>query len=487
MSPNDSVRKIRKLIIWFTAALVVFIGVPWFLYTTSIHRAELPSDQIDQVNGLLNGLQVKIPVYVTKKIDQAQATLNADLYGKYPLLKDFWSIDLIPVDTEDHLDLHQDYLVKVDEAQTEDFLISPFVKTISLASANLELLSNVLINHVFPDEIEKFNRFKQSGKKLNENNLIIPYSSHYNLIFSLFIEDGNPVIWDPLLITRLFGPLLSQFSHLTNFTISTQIQYYSNTNVDIKFNETTNSYILQEKDLSNFINFGDWNLNNHDIDPSMNFIIYFPHSNHENRLLTIENSKTNSFLIPQYGGVHIMNKKVDVKSDNDEFVLLEEELIETLEIFSSQLFKLLGISNPNPKNTLMRIDSLTRLNTYQNLFESIKTLKSLINLTNSLGEISVPELTNTLTKNCLNSIVAAIEALKVYQFKQAMIHSSEGLNYSIKAFFDKEIVQQVYFPSEHKLAVFLPLLGPLCSILFFTTIRQVKEFKEARKVKAKAD
>lgn len=478
---------IRKIIVWFAVVLVAGIGGPWFMFTTTIHRADLPVEQINQVSDILNNLKVKVPVYftggdsdVSELQSSLQGSLNQKLYQKYPLLQDFWSIDLQYLENKDKVG--NDLVISLEELDIP-FHISPFQRLVSLNkdSNTQELLADVLLQQVFPNEIEKFNRFKSSGKKLNENNLILPYSPTYNLIFSLFIEDGNPVIWEPELIDKLFNPLLTQFSHISNFTISTQVQYYSKTNININTpDETGANYMIKETDLSNFINFGDWNLNNNDINPSINFIIYFPHSNHEDKLLTIENSATNSFLIPQYGGVYIMNKKEDIRTDDDMFVISEPELLEALEIFSSQLFKLLGVSNTNPKNTLLRIDSLTRLTTYQNLLESIKTLKSLINLTNSLNEISVPELTKSLAKNCLDDLVASVEALSLYDFKLAMIHSSWALTYSTKAFFDKEIVQQVYFPSEHKLAVFLPLLGPLCSILFFSSLRQVKEFKQSK-------
>ena len=50
-----------------------------------------------------------------------------------------------------------------------------------------------------------------------------------------------------------------------------------------------------------------------------------------------------------------------------------------------------------------------------------------------------------------------------------------------KAFFDKRMVGQVYFPDEHRVAVLLPLLGPVGVPLVMAVGKEVRAFIASRK------
>lgn len=45
---------------------------------------------------------------------------------------------------------------------------------------------------------------------------------------------------------------------------------------------------------------------------------------------------------------------------------------------------------------------------------------------------------------------------------------------SESAFFERSMVGQVYFPDEHKVAVYLPLLGPVAVPLVMSAIKEIK-------------
>lgn len=500
---SGSMEKMRMLILGFVLLLIGGVGYPWFLMTTEIHRAELPVDEINSLSeSVTDNIHFKIPVYLdlanSKEdfIASTQEYLNTKLYNQYPALKDTWGIDLKRGINMDEIDSSKDYVIRFEILPDSDndeieinsaYSISPFTKEIKFTLTNNVILSNnvgdfitnVLLGEVFSVEIERFNNYL-TGKsyKNNEQNLIVPYASHYNLIISLFIEDGTPVEWEVEKALNLLTPVLNGLKHIAKFSISTQVQYYSALNVEPEIHKDYN--LIKLSDLSTFVNYGDWNLNNNDIDPTINFLVYFPNSNYQPKPLLIENSHTNSFIIPQWGGVFIYNKEFDVKDDNDHFVITEVELIKILEIFTSQLFKLLGAPN-SPKSNAMRIDSLTRLSTYKNLIDSLNGLQSLIKLTDSLSEISIPELTKSFAETSLDMIKSTFDNINNHNFHLAMVSSAKGLFNANKAFFEKEIVQQVYFPSEHKLAVFLPLVGPIGSILLMTTIKQIKQLKQKKK------
>lgn len=60
-------------------------------------------------------------------------------------------------------------------------------------------------------------------------------------------------------------------------------------------------------------------------------------------------------------------------------------------------------------------------------------------------------------------------------------HSTRALKLSNNAFFHKDMVQQAYFPEEHKMAVYSPLLGPFVTIVVMALVRGVKELRSAVK------
>ena len=49
-----------------------------------------------------------------------------------------------------------------------------------------------------------------------------------------------------------------------------------------------------------------------------------------------------------------------------------------------------------------------------------------------------------------------------------------------KAFFEKSMVGQVYFPDEHKIAVYIPLLGPVGVPLVMSAFKEVKAWRKRR-------
>lgn len=50
-----------------------------------------------------------------------------------------------------------------------------------------------------------------------------------------------------------------------------------------------------------------------------------------------------------------------------------------------------------------------------------------------------------------------------------------------RAFFEKSMVGQVYFPDEHRVAVYMPLLGPMSVPLVMAVVKEVKAWKKRRR------
>lgn len=476
----------RRLIIYAVFLFIVTCGLPMFLYTTLIYRAELPSSEIESKYAeFRDTVQFRVPIHVDIPIGDdfllrdVENMLNQRVRGEFHLGNTTRYELSNALNSEQTTDV---YRVKLEETRdSEGFDVSKNSKEIILRSSESKLSAKLagllvdLVVNVFREELSSLSAILHNQKDPNSE-LIMPFSDTYNVVFNLFVENGKPVEWEIEQAMKKLEPVFKALKHYSNFKISTQIQYYSKLRTEPVLDESRNAYIIKKEDLSTFINFGDWNLNNNDKFPSINFLVFFSETNYKNKPLLIEGSTTNSFLVPQWGGVHIYNKNMPIL-EGSTVKITELELDEVLKVFASQLFDLLGVPK-TPKSPIVRIDSLHRIRTFKNLKSSLENLRSLIKLTESLNEISVPEQTKTHVLESLEYYERSVSALQKLDFASAVEFSSQSVENSNKAFFEKEMVQQAYFPSEHKLAVFLPLLGPLCTIATLGLIKTLKDRKK---------
>lgn len=500
---REDVKVIGHIILFLILGIVCMLGYPLFELTTKIYRAELPTHEVETNYKEFNErIHYQVPVFLKapsawkEYIPRIQSALDSKMVEKYPHLKDIWSLELYL--NEGNATLKDNYILEVEylphpdseyeNYPLESFFVSPYSKATKIRitdhaaiSQKLEeFIAHVLIDGIFGEELDQLSRLVQD---IYSDEITMPYSSKYNVVFSLMVESGKKLLWNFKDTIDLFSPIFNQLSPFANFSVSTQTQYYSNLKFTPYFRPDYNkevwkdgAYIISEAELSTFVNYGDWNLFSHDIHPTINFIIYVPDS-YDGIPLIIENSQTNSFLIPRWGGVYIYNKQPNVEE------LTEQELLPVMEIFSSHLAQLLGLPK-NPVSPMIKMDILFRTSTYRNLKQAMENLDALVKLTNSLKEISVPKKTKDYVTESLKYFELSLIELQKGDFGHAVEYSSRSFESSNKAFFEKEMVQQAYFPSEHRLAVFLPLLGPVFSIMLLGLLKYIQENKKVSKEKA---
>lgn len=487
------VKDARRNIIVYVLIFVVSLGLPLYYGTTSVYRADLPIAEINNLSDtLFSKVAMNIPVQIESDIgafpadfrEQLQHSIQSKMVQKYPEVAHIWNLNVMPTGP-----VSDAYKVTLrQQSGNEVYYIHPDTKEIDIFVDDhnllVEVTRSVLLDEIFGSEIADLKNIVLGQKSVHD---AIPQSEMTNIVFSLLVEDGKPVKWEVDQIVKQFDYVVKRLGHISEFQVSTQIQYYSSlTHEPSSLVDDDTKYIVAEEDLSTFINFGDWNINNYDIHPTVNFLIYFPKCNYENKRLLVQNSDTNSFLVPQWGGVHIFNKNFPLLRQEDPISITASELAPVFEIFAVQLLMLLGAPE-RPRAPVTKIDILTRLTTIRALKRTAQNLKSLVKVTNSLNEISIPDQTKVYVADCLRSIDKAISEINNGSNTVAVESSRQALLFSDAAFFDKEMVQQAYFPNEHKLAVFLPLLGPVASIITLSLIKMVKDWKQQRKVQKNAD
>ncbi|KAK2741245.1 GPI transamidase component [Myotisia sp. PD_48] len=302
------------------------------------------------------------------------------------------------------------------------------------------------------------------------------YAETYHLSFSLFTPGAQPSSWDiESAIDEYLTPLLNAFAPISNFSIDTQVQVYatfSPTANAPEWNEQNAAFTLKKGDLSGFINAAEWPLSpSIGGGPTINFIVYVP-SKSQSPLVIGQDTAT-SWIIPQWGGVVILNP---ADPDPDRTPSLSREALKpAMATFSHQLLTLLGTPT-SPQSLPLRLQSLIRIHTISLLLSASSTMGSLARLTHSLASIPIPMTVATSVANSLSHLSTTCDLLHQGAFKSALANARIAEHEAERSFFEKSMVGQVYFPEEHKIAVYLPLLGPVGVPLVLGLIKEIRGF-----------
>jgi phosphatidylinositol glycan class S len=303
-------------------------------------------------------------------------------------------------------------------------------------------------------------------------------ASSYHLTFSLFTPGASPSAWEiDEALKEYIQPLLNPLSPISKFTIDTQVQLYAATSPSISgpvYDGNKNQWSLQYSDLTGFINAAEWPLNpGIGSGPTINFVLYHP-SEDRTPLLIGENDGT-SWIIPQWGAVQIHNPAPGHSSGK----LSLEELHSDMLIFADQLTSLLGVP-PSPSSLSLRISSLARERATALILSASSTLGALSRLTLKLTSIEIPTSVAQSVEETLHRLEQACQDLQHGNYQGALENARIAETEVEKAFFEPSMVGQVYFPEEHKVAVYVPLLGPMAVPLVMSAIKELKKLKERK-------
>ena len=324
------------------------------------------------------------------------------------------------------------------------------------------------LNRVVPSDL--------AAKLARRTTRAAKYAPLYHITISLFTSSAIPSFWDiETAIEEHFAPLLNSFA-ISNFTIDTQVQLYASFSPSVRqpeYNSESGVWTLREEDLSGFINAAEWPLGpSIGTGPTLNFVVYVPDKSMSP--LVIQNSHANSWLIPQWGGVMILNPSMpELGLPHSQPFLTKEAIQPALLTFSHQLLSLLGAPE-SPSSFPLQLQSLTRVRAASLLLSASSTMGSLARLTVALPSIAIPENVAFAVGKTLSHLHQTCTCLKSGRFRAAMDYARIAEAEAEKGFFEKSMVGQVYFPDEHKVAVYLPLLGPVGVPLVMGALKEIK-------------
>lgn len=373
--------------------------------------------------------------------------------------------------------------------------------TSSMIEGSRPVLSSFLANtlrEVFSEERAMISRLEDSRKDRQVTPLEVivkdrgseierrqqramKYASTYHLTFSLFTPEATPSDWDiEAALSQNIRPLLKALAPICNFTVDTQVQPYAQFSGSVQptYKQERKGWELKSSDLGGFINSAEWPLSpSIGAGPTINFLLYVPSASQTP--LIVEDTDSASWLILQWGGIVIHNSKSPEKLHSTG-TLTADELREPFLTFSQHLLDLLGLPSPDSPFQL-RLQSQTRILALRLISSASSTLGSLARLTQTLTSISIPDTVATSVSHTVTHLENACGALSAGDFQRALDNAKTADEEAEKAFFHKSMVGQVYFPDEHKVAVYLPLLGPIAVPLVMTAAKELKAWLRERR------
>ncbi|EGF84282.1 hypothetical protein BATDEDRAFT_7967, partial [Batrachochytrium dendrobatidis JAM81] len=341
---------------------------------------------------------------------------------------------------------------------------------------------------------------------------VVKYAPAYQVVLSLLVGDPESVMvsWDAQAAASAYiQPFLFELNAISEFTISSQILNYASLPIQPEKGQDGNgntAYYMNVKALSNFLNSAEWNLASVVSSASpINLILYIPPME-QTPLHVLHYNGINSFLIPQWGGVVIRN----VPNEFRQIHYNLEKLHPIMEIFVEQLRGLLGIDSvcivnekmllPNVRveygdaseigMTRWELDRLIRSRTVQNMANAAQTLISLANLLERLSGMVVLDLIKYYVTDSLNYLNMTKHELSTCQFTNAAQYARRAVTSAEAAFFDPTMVPLLYFPDEHKFAIYMPYFVPVTVPLILALFREVRLWiskKREAKLKSKTE
>ncbi|KAG0270656.1 hypothetical protein DFQ27_000006 [Actinomortierella ambigua] len=336
------------------------------------------------------------------------------------------------------------------------------------------------------------------------------YAPGYQLTLSLFSGDANNNVRDweiQAAIKDQVKPFVRSIADISEFVIETQVQHYATLTAAPALDASRREYYLMPESLPNFINTAEWSLaSTVSTYPSLNFLLYVP-SPKDQPLVVRDaegnNLASNAFLIPRWGGIAILNHRSDSQS-SPTATISKAELEPVIGTMLSQLRELLGFPDlAHPKNgrlaaafpvtfhkshhksrkpTMWELDHVMRRRIAENIVDSSSTLASLARLVKSTTNMVVLDHLQDEVTGALKDLISACQQLHQPDqgYRQALAKSKEALVRSEAAFFDPTMVSMLYFPDEHKYAIYMPLFVPISVPLVMALLREIKKLKQER-------
>ncbi|PIA18502.1 hypothetical protein COEREDRAFT_39070 [Coemansia reversa NRRL 1564] len=380
---------------------------------------------------------------------------------------------------------------------------------------------------IFYIDTEHLLSTEKARKKSQSSHSAVNYAPEYALTLTLLNEDpvnGAVVDWDiEQAVDVYLKPFVDKISSLTKLSLSSQVLHHAGPPPVVPLRANNQSYLTPEM-LPHFVNSPSWNFASIDpISPMLNFILFVPALASQPMHIADEKGDTQgteAFLVSQWGGVAIANLP-DTTRPGDKVKLSQANMQKYIGYYISQLRRLIGIRNGTPlsthnshthKSTISRIDThlatetgisdwefdaLLRQWLIHNRRTAITTLQSLVRLVNSLQNMVVMDEIKAQVDKSLDALYKAEQALTDvltsnssrfhHCYQDAFESAAAAAALAEAAFFDPSMVSMLYFPDQHKYAIYMPFFLPVAIPVLAAIKRIISERRRNSAIVADAN
>ncbi|EDV23754.1 uncharacterized protein TRIADDRAFT_57269 [Trichoplax adhaerens] len=528
--------------------VIIVLGVPLWWVTTEVYRAPLPYNRIAQLAFLQPQSVVPVEVVwltkgegVTEESTKLSELLKANL--KSASSDNMTIIDYIittRVGNEMEMEIVKENLIALNELDRKLGALNPesqgfrfyllrpsqikspinriyvgsYYSTFivlndgeryeSFATKIQLVVKDIYVNEkVLRNTVTSILGFREKKADV-ESMRAIRSTDSYQLSFTLINPEPHNLIakWKIADAIRIYlDPFLKALKDFSSFTIDSQVLYYSGLSIRPSQDSATGSYYLTPRLLPRVINSIESRLGSHATNnPAANFILYVPETKFKN--LHIRTSKndsrmTYSFISPRWGGFIIDSKAHNALNTSKVY---EVDLKEAMDIFVAHLKLLLGIPKISMSGdkrlefgksdvglSKWEYSCLLRRRTLENVASANQTLTSLAKLLEEITNIVISDRIKELINLSIEELHKSLDFMKSGDNARAFAHSKTAVTNSEKAFFDASLLELLYFPSDQKFAVYVPLFLPISLPILQSLYHAIRFLYRQRKDKQKKE
>ncbi|KAK4684128.1 GPI-anchor transamidase subunit S, partial [Tremellales sp. Uapishka_1] len=321
-------------------------------------------------------------------------------------------------------------------------------------------------------------------------------------------------------------PHLTPLAPIHNFTIESQLLYHAPLSFGPTFGHvpqdpreipgaaeeqrggeesTDNAWLIDDEGMKMFVNSEQWSLDSGSTNyPVLRFLLFVPSQKHRPMQLALPNT-AQSFLLPQYGGVVILNPPLDTASSHSYHLPLSA-LAPSFDLFTQHLYSLLALP-PLPENIKLsppaspllppsklitplsnwQVDTVLRTRGRENDGEARKTLAGITRLVEKIEEMKVGEAVRGKVLGAVERMeILSKETNRSFDPLDAFLLSRDAVGLANQAFFDPSMMGLLYFPDEHKFAVYTPLFAPVALPMLIGLLKELLAWNKRRQARKAA-
>ncbi|CAG7728608.1 unnamed protein product [Allacma fusca] len=487
-------------ILWSAASyaiVMLVIGLPLWWKTTAVQRVFLPYDRmLESTDFLDEHFRIKIDVSFhgisATTTDVPLKGENKQDFPGYDINYLYTSIapELLEIiyKTEDIEEVDSklcELSSKSDESRIDTFriyyvgradLLKEYGRRLVFGNCRIAYYisnSNKLDPNLLRNLYEKLIPSSDSDEKFQ-----LPLSLGYEVLFTLLVPQPEQLnyVWDTSSnFDKYVNVITKKLGEFADIKVRSQYLYYVRLNVNPSYDASRGLYQISYDQLPLVINPVEQKLSSFvSQNAALNFLIYgAPCEENPLHLLDIDGEvvSSNSFLVPQWGGIQIYNGNCSLNTNSTTTSNEQVSLARVMTVVASQFRNLVGIDSSEKSEDTLRIqksafrdwevDRINRKRLRKLLYTSANTLHSLGQLLDQITNIVVTEEVGMEVEKSVNAMTASVESSAKGNLAEALRNAKTAFKSSEIAFHHPSNLAQLYFPDDQKYAIYIPLFLPI--------------------------